>query len=77
MVRELEPSAKTGREEIVELTEVKGIGPKTAEKLREAGIENASDLADSNPETIAKALSLSEERSSSLIEDARSLLKRA
>ncbi len=75
LARKLEPPAKKEEVKIVELTEVAGIGPKTTKKLIEAGIENANELASSNPEKVAKAIGSSEERASSLIEYARSLVK--
>jgi predicted flap endonuclease-1-like 5' DNA nuclease len=63
------------REAVVDITEVKGIGPKLSEKLAEAGIKNANELASSSPKEIAEAIGSSEERASNLIEEARSLLK--
>jgi len=67
------PSAKK-KEKIVELSEVKGVGSRTAEKLKEAGIGNANQLAASSPQTVAEALGSSEKRANRLVEDARSLL---
>jgi len=75
LARKLEPPAKEEEVKIVELNEVKGIGPKTTGKLIDAGIENANELASSNPEKVMGAIGSSEERASSLIEDARSLVK--
>lgn len=69
-----EPLAKK-KAEIVDLAEVKGVGSKTAKKLREAGIENANQLAASSPETVSETLGSSEKRATNLIEEARSLLK--
>jgi len=63
------------REAVVDITEVEGIGPKLSEKLAEAGIKNANELASSSPKEIAEAIGSSEERASNLIEEARSLLK--
>ncbi len=60
----------------VELAKVKGIGPKLTEKLTKAGVKDANDLAASSPEKIAKTIGVSEKRASTLIENARSLLKR-
>ncbi len=57
------------------LTEVKGIGQKTSVKLKEAGIRDPEELAASNPDEIAKALGVSGEKASKLIENARSLLE--
>ncbi|MCW4026288.1 MAG: helix-hairpin-helix domain-containing protein [Candidatus Bathyarchaeota archaeon] len=75
LARKPEPSAKKKKAKTVELTKVTGIGPKTAKNLTEAGIENANELASSNPEKVVKANGSSEERASSLIEDARSLVE--
>ena len=62
------------KEKRVELTEVKGIGPKTAGKLVEAGIKNAYELAASNPEKVAEALGSSKDRAINLIEGARATM---
>jgi predicted flap endonuclease-1-like 5' DNA nuclease len=72
---ELKPTLKGEKGKILELTEVEGIGPKTAEKLRGVGVETANELASSNPEKIMEATGSSKKRASALIEDARSLLK--
>ena len=47
----------------------------TAKKLKEAGIENANELATSNPQRVAEVLGSSETRAVGFIENARSLLK--
>jgi large subunit ribosomal protein L13e len=59
----------------LDLGKVKGIGPKLSEKLTKAGIKNANELAASSPEKIAEAISVSETKAATLIENARSLLK--
>jgi uncharacterized membrane protein YuzA (DUF378 family) len=59
----------------IDLTQVRNIGPKTAQKLREAGFTDPQALAGSKPEDIAKALGISEQRASAIIENARSLLE--
>ena len=71
----LEPIVSEKEAKIIELTEVKGIGLKTAEKLKEAGIENANELATSSPQRVAEVLGSSETRAVGFIENARSLLK--
>ena len=71
----LEPPVSEKKAKIIELTEVKGIGPKTANKLREAGIKNANELATSSPDKVAEALGFTEERATSFIEEAHLLLK--
>jgi len=62
------------KEKIVELTEVKGIGPKSAEKLQKAGITNANTLITTKPETIAEILGTSIDRASNFIQNASSKL---
>jgi len=71
----LEPSVSEKKVKTIELTKVKGIGPKTARKLKEAGIENANELATSSPQRVADTLGSSEVRATCFVEDARSLLK--
>ena len=71
----LEPIVSEKEVKIIELTEVKGIGLKTAKKLKEAGIENANELAASSPQRVAEVLGSSETRAAGFIEDAQSLLK--
>jgi len=71
----LEPIASVKEARIVELTEVKGIGLKTAKKLKEAGIESANGLATSDPQRVAEILGSSETRAARFVEDAQSLLK--
>lgn len=71
----LESPVKEEKLKIIELTEVKGIGSKTAEKLIKVGIKNANELATSNAERVGEAIGTSKERASNLIKSARSLLK--
>jgi len=59
----------------VDLAKVRGIGPKLSQKLIKAGFKDANQLAASNPESLAKTIGVSEKRASTLIENARSLLK--
>ena len=74
LVRE-EEKLVTVPEVAIDLTELRGIGPKRAGKLKVAGIKNVQDLAESNPGNVAKALGFSEKRSSRLISEAHSLLE--
>ena len=69
------PPLSKKKAKIVEITEVKGIGSRTAEKLIEAAIRNANKLAASSPQMIAEAIGSSEKRATNLIDEARSLLK--
>ena len=70
-----EPSVGEKKVKTIDLTEVKGIGPKTAEKLKEAGIRNANELATSSPQIIAETFGSSEERATNLIRAAHLLLE--
>jgi predicted flap endonuclease-1-like 5' DNA nuclease len=70
-----EQKAEVTAPDVTDLTKVKGIGPKLSEKLIKAGVKDIKGLAASGPERIAKAIGVSEERASILIENARSLLK--
>lgn len=76
LVREVEKEEEVTAPEVsIDLTELRGIGPKRVEKLKVAGIKDVKDLAESNPENVAKALGFSEKRSSRLISEAHSLLE--
>lgn len=77
LVREVEKEEEesiTVPEVAVDLTELRGIGPKRAEKLKFAGIRDVKDLAESNPGNVAEALGFSQERASRLVSEALSLL---
>jgi len=64
----------SSRKVIVELSEVKGIGAKRAERLRALGINSAEDLAETDPEFLAVNLKISEKMASRLVENARRLV---
>jgi predicted flap endonuclease-1-like 5' DNA nuclease len=49
------------------LTDVKGIGPASAKKLREAGIATAADIMKQTPEGLAKVLGFSLGRTREII----------
>jgi len=61
------------RKMLVEISEVKGIGAKRAERLRAIGINSAEDLAEADPEVLADNLGISQKMASRLIENARRL----
>ena len=69
-----EPSLPIDKIKTVELTEVKGIGPKSMEKLVKAGIKSATELVVTDAERVAYIIGTSKDRASILIENARSLL---
>jgi predicted RecB family nuclease len=58
----------------IDLRTVKGIGPKTAKKLEDAGIETANDLVSKNLQQVANILGTSEKKASNLLKNARSLI---
>ncbi len=49
-----------GKEKLLPLTDVKGIGPKSVEKLRGAGIKTANALLKADPEKVSKKSGISE-----------------
>ena len=69
------PAVTEKREKVLEVREVKGVGPKTAKNLREAGIETANKLADSSPESVMKATGFSRKKTSNIIGNAMALMK--
>lgn len=58
----------------IELTEIKGVGPRTEEKLRSAGVDSLLDLAASLPSELEDALG-GREKASSLILSAKVFLE--
>jgi len=59
-----------------ELSEIKGIGAKRAERLRALGIISAEDLAEVDPESLASALGISEKMAYRWVEAAKKLVSR-
>lgn len=55
----------------MELTEIKGIGDKTAEKLISLGITSAEDLATLRPEELASMLGINRFKAQEMINDAK------
>lgn len=62
-------------EEGTPLTTLKGLGPKTAEKLKEVGIESVEELAEEDAEILSEATGISVQKLSSWINDAKELVK--
>jgi predicted flap endonuclease-1-like 5' DNA nuclease len=58
----------------VDLREVKGIGQKRAEQLKAAGFDSVQKLANGEPQHVAEAVSVSENRAANWIENAKLLL---
>ena len=59
-----------------DLSEIKGIGVKRAERLRVLGIVSAEDLAEVDPESLANALGISEKTAYKWVEAAKNLVSR-
>ncbi|MFQ6074757.1 MAG: helix-hairpin-helix domain-containing protein [Candidatus Bathyarchaeia archaeon] len=57
------------------LTEIKGIGPKAAERLRKARIKDVEDLARASPKKLAKRIGASEKTVLEWIDQAKRLLE--
>lgn len=57
------------------LENIKGVGPKTREKLKVAGVETMLDLAVSLPKELEEAIGGSEEKAAALITSAREYLE--
>ena len=64
----------SGHRMLIDLTKVKGIGAKRAERLRAIGIVSAEDLAGTTPKFLADTLRISEKTASRLIDNARRLI---
>ena len=58
----------------VDLREVKGIGQKRAEQLKAAGFDSVQKLAEGEPQHVAEAVGVSENRAANWIENAKLLL---
>ena len=59
---------------VVDLREVKGIGQKRAEQLKAAGFDSVQKLAEGEPQHVAEAVGVSENRAANWIENAKLLL---
>lgn len=60
-----------------ELTDVNGVGPARAKKLRTAGVKTPAQLARLQPETVAKKAGISKERAKKLVSSAKKLVREA
>lgn len=56
-------------------TDVKGIGPASAEKLEKAEIKTLGDLGHADPADVAKALGIDEEKAKAFVDDAHAILE--
>jgi len=64
------------RRVLVDLSEVKSIGAKRAERLKALGILSANDLAEADPDFISSNLRISDRMAKRLIENAKRLVSR-
>ncbi len=71
------PPPKTTVTPSIEITEVKGIGPKRAEKLRALGISTAQDLAKTTATTLAAKTGLSPKITRKWVRDSKRLIREA
>ena len=55
------------------VTDVKGVGPATAEKLEKAGFHTLQELARADPAKVAEAAGASEEKAKAWIDDAKAI----
>jgi DNA-binding protein len=72
---EAAPKAKAPLEKEVRLSDLKGVGKKTEEKLREAGYKTPRSIARARASTLSGKTGLSEKVASKLIDAAKDLLK--
>ena len=72
---EVAPKAKAPPEKEVTLSDLKGVGKKTEDKLREAGYKSLRSIARAKASTLSGKTGLSEKVASKLIDAAKELLK--
>jgi len=70
-----EEEKPTDKKHPEKLTDIKGIGAKTAEQLESAGINSIRDLANSDPTKLSEGLQISEKRLSSWVDEAQKSIK--
>ena len=63
-------------ERLIELEEIKGVGPKKAEQLKKAGIMSANDLLGADIESLAEKSGISVKVLKKLVTEAEKLVKR-
>ena len=73
-VRSAKPESATPTHSI-ELTSIKGLGGKRAEKLKSCGVHSVQDLANSDSKALSEKLEISEKRVSEWIGEAKKALK--
>jgi len=71
------PAPKTAPTSRINITEVRGIGPKRAEQLKALDINTAQDLADTSASALAAKTELSPKITQKWIREAKRLLKKA
>lgn len=68
------PEGEEGEAAPRPVTDVKGIGPATAEKLEKAGITTLQELADADPAKVGEAASVSDDKAKAYVADAKAIL---
>lgn len=68
------PEAEEGDQGARPVTDVKGVGPATAEKLEKAGITTLAELAASDPAKVMEAAGVSDEKAKHYVADAKAIL---
>lgn len=68
------PEPDEGDEGARPVTDVKGVGPATAEKLEKAGIKTLADLAAADPAKVMEGAGVSDEKAKHYVADAKAIL---
>ncbi|MHC1605176.1 MAG: ribosomal protein L13e [Candidatus Methanofastidiosia archaeon] len=68
-----EVKAKQVKKEEIPLENIPGVGPKTAERLKDAGYKNSEDIAKTSPEKLAEIKGISKKSAKELVEKAKGI----
>ena len=68
------PEPEEGDQGARPVTDVKGVGPATAEKLEKAGIKTLADLAAADPAKVMEGAGVSDEKAKHYVADAKAIL---
>jgi predicted flap endonuclease-1-like 5' DNA nuclease len=68
-----EKATPAPKKEGTPLEEIAGVGPKTAERLREAGYSSAEDIAKADVDALAEIKGISKKSATELIDNAKGL----
>jgi predicted flap endonuclease-1-like 5' DNA nuclease len=69
------PKTKAQPKPDIKLSDIKGVGKKTEEKLRDAGYKSLKSIARARTKTLSEKTGLSEKVASNIIDAAKELLK--